>query len=761
MHVRTHTGERPHQCSHCGKAFVRKSHLVNHLRTHTGERPHQCHLCPMAFSHKTTLARHVRSHTRERPFRCRFCPQTFTRRFNQMEHERKEHSRRSSSFFEATRGCGYKFSEAFRGTSCLASKKEEDWSALVGRCIMPGQRGLPGTIGDAPASFMLVLCLAVTVFVSGRALTFFPLPPVSGPSPNGHRGQQGPLLSGRLLQCHQCSYRAPYPSRLKMHVRTHTGERPHHCSHCGEAFVRKSHLVNHLRTHTGERPHQCSHCSKVFARKNQLVVHLRIHTGERPHECHLCPMAFAQKTTLANHLRSHTGERPFRCRFCPKTFTRRLSQKEHEQKEHSRRHCEAIHGKVTGPSPNGHRGQQGPLLSRRLLQCHQCSYRAPYPSRLKMHVRTHTGERPHQCSHCGEAFVRKSHLVNHLRTHTGERPHQCSHCGKVFARKDQLVVHLRIHTGERPHECHLCPMAFAHKATLASHVRSHTGERPFRCLFCPQTFSCRLYQKEHEQKEHSRSSCGYKFSEAFRGTSCLASKKEEDWSALVGRCIMPGQRGLPGTIGDAPASFMLVLCLAVTVFVSGRALTFFFPSSCFRSFPKWPQGAAGPLAQSSSAAVPPVQLPCALPKQIEDARTHAHGEAFVRKPRRSHCGEAFVRKSHLVNHLRTHTGERPYQCSHCGKVFARKDQLVVHLRIHTGELPHECHLCPMAFAHKATLASHVRSQRGRGPSAASSAPRPSHAASTRRNTSRRSTAAASRRRGGGPSCMCVPKRSPE
>ena len=29
----------------------------------------------------------------------------------------------------------------------------------------------------------------------------------------------------------------------------------------------------------------------------------------------------------------------------------------------------------------------------------------------------------------------------------------------------------------------------------------------------------------------------------------------------------------------------------------------------------------------------------------------------------------FFSKTNLVNHKRTHTGEKPYQCSHCGKSF--------------------------------------------------------------------------------------------
>ncbi|NXF28019.1 XFIN protein, partial [Rhodinocichla rosea] len=34
--------KKPHKCSECGKSFAKRSNLVDHLRSHTGERPHEC-----------------------------------------------------------------------------------------------------------------------------------------------------------------------------------------------------------------------------------------------------------------------------------------------------------------------------------------------------------------------------------------------------------------------------------------------------------------------------------------------------------------------------------------------------------------------------------------------------------------------------------------------------------------------------------------------------------------------------------------------
>ncbi|XP_058515530.1 zinc finger and BTB domain-containing protein 7A [Ochotona princeps] len=79
------------------------------------------------------------------------------------------------------------------------------------------------------------------------------------------------------------------------------------------------------------------------------------------------------------------------------------------------------------------------------------------------------------------------------------------------------------------------------------------------------------------------------------------------------------------------------------------------------------------------------------------------------------CEKVIQGAGKLPRHIRTHTGEKPYECNICKVRFTRQDKLKVHMRKHTGEKPYLCQQCGAAFAHNYDLKNHMRVHTGLRP----------------------------------------------
>ncbi|KAK3543946.1 hypothetical protein QTP70_031857 [Hemibagrus guttatus] len=88
------------------------------------------------------------------------------------------------------------------------------------------------------------------------------------------------------------------------------------------------------------------------------------------------------------------------------------------------------------------------------------------------------------------------------------------------------------------------------------------------------------------------------------------------------------------------------------------------------------------------------------------------------------CSDTFAYRTQLDRHMATHrpsrdqppvlnegAGNRKFKCTECGKAFKYKHHLKEHLRIHSGEKPYECSNCKKRFSHSGSYSSHISSKK--------------------------------------------------
>mmetsp|Transcript_25646 Transcript_25646/g.24947 ORF Transcript_25646/g.24947 Transcript_25646/m.24947 type:complete len:159 (+) Transcript_25646:56-532(+) len=128
-------------------------------------------------------------------------------------------------------------------------------------------------------------------------------------------------------------------------------------------------------------------------------------------------------------------------------------------------------------------------------------------------------EKLHNCQfpNCGKSFTRKTNLNKHIDiVHLKLREYCCTEkdCLKKFSDSQHLKLHMMSHTGEKPVHCRYCDQTFSSHANRKDHENRHLQKkykilsspsiRPYTCTECQTSFYRKRLLKLHQK------SCGPK-----------------------------------------------------------------------------------------------------------------------------------------------------------------------------------------------------------------------------------------------------------